>query len=147
MADPALENFVLVGGTALSLRIGHRISIALDLYNNKDFDQEKLNRHLQSSYHFLPDFIEQNTLKGSIDGMALDLIAHKYKYVDHLSNIEGVRLASFKDIAAMKLNAIINNGTKAKDFVDIAFLGESLSFNQMTHSFESKYETNAVMAT
>lgn len=147
MTDPVLENFILVGGTALSLRIGHRISIDLDMFTNMDFDQEKLNSYLQSTYHFSPDFIERNTLKGSVEGVALDLISHKYKYVDHITNIEGVRLGSLKDIAAMKLNAIINNGTREKDFIDVAFLGESLSFNQMAKAFEIKYDTNPLMAT
>jgi len=34
--------------------------------------------------------------------------------------IEGIRFASLEDIAAMKLNAVIGNGTRLKDFVDIA---------------------------
>ena len=38
MLMPIFKSFNLVGGTALSLQIGHRISVDLDLFSNYDFD-------------------------------------------------------------------------------------------------------------
>lgn len=146
MKDEKLNDFVLVGGTALSLRIGHRISIDLDLFSKKDFDQSILQEHLQSTYSFTADYIERNTLKGIADGVALDFISHKYDNVGEVQVIEGVRLASLKDIAAMKLNAIINNGTRLKDFLDVAFLGEKIPFDDMVKAYGEKYKTSPVMA-
>lgn len=146
MKDEKLNDFVLVGGTALSLRIGHRISIDLDLFSKKDFDQSKLQEHLQSTYNFTADYIERNTLKGNANGVALDFISHKYESVGEVAVIEGVRLASLKDIAAMKLNAIINNGTRLKDFLDVAFLGEKIPFDDMVQAYGDKYKTSPVMA-
>lgn len=146
MMDQALNHFVLVGGTELALQIGHRISIDLDLVSTDDFDQESLNEYLQDKYEFTSDFIDRNTLKGFIDGISLDFIAHKYACVDKISETDEIRIASLKDIAAMKLNAIIHNGTRLKDFIDIAFLGEYLTFNQMAIAYEEKYRSNSVMA-
>lgn len=146
MKDERLNDFVLVGGTALSLRIGHRVSIDLDLFSKKDFDQSALQEHLQNRYNFTADYIERNTLKGIAHGVALDFISHKYDNVGEIAVIEDVRLASFKDIAAMKLNAIINNGTRLKDFLDIAFLGEKIPFNEMLKAYADKYKTSPVMA-
>jgi hypothetical protein len=37
-SDPILKGFVLVGGTALSLMIGHRKSIDIDLFTSDQFD-------------------------------------------------------------------------------------------------------------
>ena len=37
MKDEKLKEFNLVGGTALSLIIGHRLSIDLDLFSIKDY--------------------------------------------------------------------------------------------------------------
>lgn len=37
MSDTSLKEFVLVGGTALSLQLGHRISIDLDLFSITPF--------------------------------------------------------------------------------------------------------------
>jgi len=146
MKDPTLDRFVLVGGTALSLRIGHRVSIDLDLFTMDDFDQMSLNSRLQSAYGFRSDYMERNTLKGSVHGVALDFIAHKYVNVERPVEIEGIRLASLWDIAAMKLNAIVHNGTRAKDFVDVAFLGERLAFGEMAKAYGHKYKTNIQMA-
>ena len=55
--------------------------------------------------------------------------------------IEGIRFASLEDIAAMKLNAVIGNGTRLKDFVDIAYLSSYLSFDQMIDAYQKKYQT------
>jgi hypothetical protein len=59
--------------------------------------------------------------------------------------IENIRLASFTDIAAMKLNAISGNGTRVKDFIDIAFLSSEISLNQMLIAYEQKYKSNPLM--
>jgi hypothetical protein len=40
MKIPELENFSLVGGTALSLLYGHRVSVDLDLFSNKSFENQ-----------------------------------------------------------------------------------------------------------
>lgn len=145
MKDEALKDFVLVRGTALSLRIGHRISIDVDMFITKDFDHSKLNEYLQDAYGFSADYIERNTLKGNVNNVALDFIAHKYDLVSKVSEIEGIRLAGLNYLAAMKLNAIINNGTRIKDFVDVAFLGEHLTFKQMVNAYETKYKANSLM--
>jgi hypothetical protein len=53
MQIPELSDFVLVGGTNLSLKFGHRISVDLDLFTNKPFDIEEvlhgINRDLPQS--------------------------------------------------------------------------------------------------
>ena len=50
MAIPELEQFALVGGTNLSLRLGHRLSIDLDLFTNKAFDTEGIARILTARF-------------------------------------------------------------------------------------------------
>ena len=50
MKDQQLNSFYLVGGTALSLRIGHRESIDIDLFNSSDFDGDALAVHLKVNY-------------------------------------------------------------------------------------------------
>jgi hypothetical protein len=59
--------------------------------------------------------------------------------VDDLQLLEGIRIISLKDIAAMKLNAIFNNGTRLKDFADVTVLLEFISLDEMIQSFEVKY--------
>ena len=139
MNDPMLARFFLVGGTALALHIGHRISIDLDLFSTETFDSEQLLEHLEMQYYYELDYRGNNTLKGSINGIKVDLISHRYPMADAILVTEEVRMASLKDIAAMKLNAISDNGTRLKDFVDIAFLSNSLNLFDMINAFQIKY--------
>ncbi|TCD01494.1 nucleotidyl transferase AbiEii/AbiGii toxin family protein [Pedobacter psychroterrae] len=146
MNDQLLQDFFLVGGTALALQIGHRKSIDLDLFSQKTFDAEQLLAELESKYQFQLNYQARNTLKGNIEGVQVDLITHNYPLVSPLLNVEGVRMASASDIAAMKLNAISGNGTRLKDFIDIAYLSSSITLAEMIESFGEKYGSrNPVM--
>ena len=58
MVDENLKEIRLVGGTALALIIGHRISIDIDLFTDKPFDAEKLGSILSAKYKldsWIPD--------------------------------------------------------------------------------------------
>ena len=146
MKDPQLTSFILVGGTALSLQIGHRISVDLDLFSNTSFDEQKVLEHLQNNYNFELDFLDKETIKGTIDDVKIDLIAHKYPHVEQPTTVESVRLASLQDIAAMKLNAIIGNGSRLKDFVDVADMFTHCSLGKMLEAYQKKYNANPIMA-
>lgn len=146
MNDQLLQDFFLVGGTALALQIGHRKSIDLDLFSQKPFDPEQMLAELEPKYQFQLNYQARNTLKGNIDGIQVDLITHNYPLVNPLLNVEGVRMASAPDIAAMKLNAISGNGTRLKDFIDVAYLSSSITLAEMIDSFGEKYGSrNPVM--
>lgn len=145
MADARLKDFVLVGGTALSLQMGHRISVDLDLFVNNDFEAEELRAHLERTYHLETDYIAFATVKGEINGVQIDCIAHSYPWIRPFVEEDGIRLASMEDICAMKLNAIAGNGTRIKDFIDVAYLSASYSLNQMLSFYEEKYHANPLM--
>ncbi len=145
MHDSELSRFILVGGTALSLQLGHRMSIDLDLFSNQTFDEKKLLDHLRINYNFTLDFIDKETLKGEIDGVKIDCIAHKYPWLSEPVISNNIRLAHFSDLSAMKLNAIIGNGTRLKDFIDIGFLSKQMTLNQMINAYQKKYSSNGVM--
>jgi hypothetical protein len=147
MSDPNLREFSLTGGTALSLYLGHRKSVDLDLFRKDGFSASALSQYLKEKYNFQEDFQDNNTLKGSIDDVKIDCIAHQYENVKNIHIIESIRLYSLEDIAAMKLNAIADNGTRLKDFVDIACLSTTMSLNEMLESYQKKYpNTNAMRA-
>lgn len=137
--DEHLRGFVLVGGTALSLQVGHRISIDIDLFSNKPFDSVNLGTHLSSKYAVDGMKTLLNGIFCFIDDIKVDLISHQYPWVDSFVNIDGVRMASLREISAMKLNAIVQNGSRLKDFVDIYVLLRYLSFNQMYSDYQIKY--------
>jgi hypothetical protein len=141
MQDEILKDFYLAGGTALALQVGHRISIDLDFFTIAPFDESALLGLLEENYKFQVDFQSKNTLKGFINETKVDFLAHQYPLVKPLLIIEDVKMASPEDIAAMKLNAIVSNGSRLKDFIDVAYLSSTLTLTQMVDAYEEKYVT------
>lgn len=141
MQDDHLKDFILVGGTALSLQLGHRISIALDFFSQFAFDEQSLSQYLEKEKGMQLDFLQKNTVKGQIAGVKVDFITHTYQDVHEPLLIDGIRMASLQDIAAMKLNAITGNGTRLKDFIDIVYLSGKLTLTQMLEAYSIKYGT------
>lgn len=136
--DSVFNDFFLVGGTALALHIGHRKSIDLDFFSVNSFDSDKLSTYLIDKCNADIVSISTNSLTCWINEVKVDFITHKYILIENLVIKNGIRLASIKDVAAMKLNAIKNRGTK-KDFVDIYFLNKNYSFPEMLSFCQKKY--------
>ena len=105
-AEPLLQTFNLVGGTALALRLGHRKSIDLDLFTREDFDIEELKFMLVQRYGLKVSYERNHTLKGFINGVMIDCIRFDYPHLQNPDIIDGIRLESVPDIIAMKLSAI-----------------------------------------
>lgn len=139
---PALCKTRLVGDTALALQIGHRKSIDLDFLVNRGGKDE------------LVIALEQigalTVLKESprihiylLNNVKIDIVDYQYSWVDDVVVKQGIRMASLKDIAAMKVTAIIGRGTK-KDFVDIAFLLRYFSMNDILDFYSQKYPDGSI---
>jgi Nucleotidyl transferase AbiEii toxin, Type IV TA system len=131
MQIPELSEFVLVGGTNLSLKFGHRISIDLDLFTNSSFDTQEVFAGITTE---LPQTIKiderKQTIWLNIDGVKVDVILHKYPYLKPIELIDGIRFMSIEDIIPMKLEAMATRGVK-KDFWDIGELLNHYSLNQI----------------
>ena len=138
-SESVMSNFNLAGGTSLALYLGHRISVDLVLFTPESFDAGKLEIFLRDKYGFRTDFMEKNTLKGTIDGVKIDCITHSYGYLEKPYTESDIRLYSMEDIVAMKLSAIADNGSRLKDFIDIAFLSTRFPFNSMLRLYERKF--------
>ncbi|MNE20173.1 hypothetical protein D3C80_1132810 [compost metagenome] len=146
MKDERLKEFNLVGGTALSLMIGHRLSIDLDLFSTKDFDVQSTLNHLSNEHPVKIREIFDNTMLLDIGRVKVDILAHKYPWQEPVKTYEGIRLASLQDIGAMKLHAIFQNGTRIKDFVDMYFLLEHHALKIYLEAYQNKYNGNPVLA-
>ena len=138
-AEPLLCSTRLVGGTAFSLQIGHRVSDDLDLFSVAPLDGMAVQRMLVDKYGFVPAIIEENTLIGFIQGVKIDVIYHPFPWLEKAIEEDGFRIATKKDIAAMKMHAIINSGKRPKDFVDIAFLSMHFSYNDIKRLLLRRY--------
>jgi len=147
MQDSRFSDFLLAGGTNLALRLGHRKSVDLDLFSCQHFDAISLAEYLTKNYNFeKADVREKDTVKGFIDDVKVDIIAHIYPLIDEPFIAENViRLYNIRDVVAMKLAAISDSGRRLKDFVDIAFLSTQMSLNQMLNAYAQKYKNSSAL--
>ncbi|MCC7299494.1 MAG: nucleotidyl transferase AbiEii/AbiGii toxin family protein [Verrucomicrobia bacterium] len=143
MRDDRLEPFALAGGTALALRFGHRTSIDLDIFTCNTFDVQATAGLLKTEYGMKEAQTAQNTVRGIIAGIKIDLISHRYPLLKPFEKIRGIRMFSCEDIVAMKLNAIANRGCK-KDFWDYAELLQIYSRDEMLSFFAKKYQSDSL---
>ena len=141
-ADERLKDYFLVGGTALSLQLGHRRSIDLDLFTRQPFDSHLLFDYLGNTYknhEIKPVAKFANTLMATMDKIKVDFIQHDYPLLYALKNYGALRMASMDDIAAMKVNAIVQSGERMKDFVDLAEIAKYRTVNQVMDAYHKKY--------
>ncbi|MBO7595106.1 MAG: nucleotidyl transferase AbiEii/AbiGii toxin family protein [Salinivirgaceae bacterium] len=138
LAIPEFHNLRLVGGTALALQLGHRISVDLDLFGSVDVDINRTIDLLNDFSNVQVQGSTQNMMFFSIEGVKVDIVNYPYEWIDNQVEEDGLRLAAVNDIAAMKLSAITNRGTK-KDFVDLYFLLERFSLNELVDLYTNKY--------
>ena len=144
-----LSDFALAGGTSLALQLGHRISIDLDFFTLKEFSAEMLFNQIKQAYKVFDVSINKNALTFNIEYnqniIKIDCIRHNYPLINEIKKIDGIKLFSVDDIAAMKLNAIINRGAK-KDFYDIFELLQNYTLSELIGFYKIKYpEMNIMM--
>lgn len=133
------SGFYLAGGTALALQIGHRTSVDLDFYNQQVFKQEGAVRALTTN---LPQVeitaTGEGTIFGKFNKTEFSIFHYPYKLLKPSVLFQNTYLASIEDIAAMKIGAIIQRGTK-RDFIDIYYLLNKFSLDELIKLTIKKY--------
>ena len=136
---PELAETRLVGGTALSFHLGHRLSIDLDLFGT--FNQETITKTLEDKqFNTFTVLSEVDVIKRYlINQIKVDIVKYdRYKWLEETVIEDNMKVAGLKDIAAMKIAAITNRGTK-KDFVDMFFLLKIFSIQEIIEFYQEKY--------
>jgi predicted nucleotidyltransferase component of viral defense system len=147
MGMTVLEPFSLVGGTALSLRYGHRSSIDLDLFFHEKFDQPGIVAELESAFGDQFEYKHQHTHFGIfcfIDGIKVDFVYFPHHLIKPIEIIEEIRFYSNADIAAMKIQAILGRAKK-KDFWDLFELLQNYSLQEIINWHQQKYPSQMLL--
>jgi predicted nucleotidyltransferase component of viral defense system len=144
MAEPSLTGTRLVGGTSLALQYGHRNSIDLDFFGTIDDDPLSIRECLETIGHVSVLKETKSIRIYDLDKVKIDFVDYsRYQWLTEAITEDGLRLASPKDIAAMKVNAIEGRGTR-KDFVDIYFLLQHYSLDEILGFYQEKYPEHSV---
>lgn len=141
MQMPELQDFSLVGGTALALKLGHRISIDIDLFSSTQPDFLLIKQSLEREFGkcFLSENIQAGfALFAAIHNVKTDILHYPHSLIAEIEVVDGVRMYSNKDIAAMKVNAMLGRGQK-KDFFDLAELLKQYTLAEIISWHRLKY--------
>ncbi len=143
MQEPLLSTYRLVGGTSLALQYGHRCSIDLDFFGQPEIDADELLVVLQKYGTVQALKVTPNIKIYLLNGVKVDFVNYSYPWIDEAVVEEGFRLASPRDIAAMKINALEGRGTR-KDFIDVHELLKHFSLAQILDFYKQKYPEHSI---
>jgi hypothetical protein len=134
------DSFSLVGGTSLSLRLGHRESVDIDLFTDAEYgslDFDLLETKLDQLFPYVDKpFVDivgmgKSYFIGNDENelVKLDLF-YTDQFVYPTEVDQGIRFSGLEEIAAMKLE-VISTGGRKKDFWDIHELLNMYSLDEM----------------
>ncbi|MDC0358809.1 nucleotidyl transferase AbiEii/AbiGii toxin family protein [Oligoflexia bacterium] len=133
------KQFYLAGGTAAAIQLGHRLSLDLDYFSRNVFSGEELIKKLEAGGVNASKLEPaEGTLHCIIEGTKVSFLHYEYPLLQDTKRFEQIDLASLLDIALMKITAIASRGLK-KDFVDLYFILQEISLQQMLKAFSEKY--------
>jgi predicted nucleotidyltransferase component of viral defense system len=150
MDAQALADFRLVGGTALSLQLGHRMSVDIDLFTDNSYgtiDFDIIEQYLKANFaHVSGQFggnpgLGKSYLIGASQSALVKVdIYYAMDPFFQSANIEqAVRMATIEEIIAMKVDVVQRIGRK-KDFWDLHELLQQYTVNEMVALHRRRFE-------
>jgi len=148
MASEVFKDFRLVGGTSLSLQIGHRMSIDIDLFSDVPYgniDFKEIDRFLRSAFAYVDssDDLEPAMGKSYLVGtdknnnVKLD-IYYTDTFIRPVLISDEIRLATIEEIIAMKID-VVQRGGRKKDFWDLHECLPNYGISKMLELHEERY--------
>jgi hypothetical protein len=147
MKAAIFNHFRLVGGTVLSLQIGHRVSIDIDLFSDQTYGTinfNEIDEFLNQNFNYvssnkLPPALGKSFIIGKDQENAIKLdIYYTDSFIFPCLEIDDIRMASVEEIIAMKID-VIQRGGRKKDFWDLNELLPKYSIHQMLEFHEKRY--------
>jgi len=116
--------FVLYGGTAIALHLGHRESVDFDFFGNRSFDPAQLISAVPFMASAQITRREPNTLTGIVDRDGVVKVS--FFGVPEIPRLlpprqapgNGIKVASLLDLAGMKAS-VVQVRAEARDYIDV----------------------------
>lgn len=149
MSASILKSFRLVGGTSLSLQIGHRLSVDIDLFSDATYgsiDFEEIDNYLRKTFPYVEAFSDLAPALGKSYSVGTDkqnVVKVDFYYTDPfiqpvLIADETIRLATIEEIISMKVD-VVQRGGRKKDFWDLHMFLNDYSIRKMLELHELRY--------
>ena len=142
MSAEVLNDFRLVGGTALALQRGHRMSVDIDLFTDLDYADmpvADMRKYLEKEFpvHRGTESMDMPAngyhiflSEGQEPPIKVDFF-YTEPFIFPAIEEDGLRIADQREIAAMKLGVIGNQIYRQKDYWDVHDLLEDYSLSEM----------------
>lgn len=140
--EPFSRRFYLAGGTALALRLGHRVSVDLDFFSETDELLDDSRAEIVAALRkwrvvrVLEDVVGNLLLE--IEGYRVGFFGYGYPLLEPPDEVVGVRVGSLADMGLMKLDAIADRGAR-KDFYDTYFISRQIPLDRLLAQSPIKY--------
>jgi hypothetical protein len=148
MRSEIFEVFRLVGGTSLSLQIGHRESVDIDLFTDAQYDSLDfgcIDDYFRKHYSYVSTndglliSLGKSWYVGTDQSNAVKIdVYYTDPFIRPLLKKENIRLCSVEDVIAMKLE-VLGRGGRKKDFWDLHALHEHYSIQKMIDLHQERY--------
>lgn len=139
--DPFFNAYRLVGGTSLSLQIGHRASVDADFFS--DGNGQPVPDLLK---YIFPKIIVQmakveprnGCMGATVNGIKLHVFDYGDPFVKQANIVDGIRLASLLDIGLMKLD-VQNTRNAWKDIIDLNMITNFHPLSELLSVYNQRY--------
>ena len=137
-ARSVLEEFYLAGGTGLALQFGHRRSVDLDLFREREFDPGELRARLAGLSGLRVRQILRGKLHLEYHNILVSFLQYPYPLLFPPRPFDALTVADLRDIACMKVEAIASRGSR-RDFVDLYVAAHTYGLREILAWFDQKY--------
>jgi hypothetical protein len=133
------KEFYMVGGTAVSLQIGHRESIDFDMFKFGNVQPTKIVQRLET-FGWDYQLIYKNAESFHIIANGVKITFFQYPFEVKTTKVfEGIKLPDLLNLAAMKAYAL-GRRSKWKDYVDLYFILKNYhTFEEISNKAEEVY--------
>jgi predicted nucleotidyltransferase component of viral defense system len=136
------DGFVLAGGTALALHIGHRVSVDFDFFTEDDIDTNLLPKvkRVFSEYSVAVLIDNKEELTFLVNKIKVTFLKYPFKQIYKNDKFEELELFSIKEIALMKAYSVGRRGAY-KDYLDLFYIlkGKHILLDEIIEKCSEKY--------
>lgn len=148
MNSKEFNQFRLVGGTALSLQLGHRLSVDIDMFSDVPYgniDFTVIDKFIEKTFPYHQHFSNLNPAMGKSYSIGLDKdnvmkvdVFYTDMFIQPPLIEDNIRMATAEEIIAMKID-VVQRGGRKKDFWDLHELLSQYNLSSMFSLHQQRY--------
>jgi predicted nucleotidyltransferase component of viral defense system len=139
-----IKDFNLVGGTALALYWGHRLSVDIDYFSDQKINLDELEGKINRVPGAILFSKNPISLAYTIHNIKSDFVNFPYRFFYPPQTKEHFFIAHIDDVVSLKLGALANRGAK-KDFYDLYYILQHYNLDQLTELYKKKFKVADIL--